>query len=131
MHFSKLHYNISSKKINKLFLLIMFFEQIINFLFFFNMGGFLVALLPSILIWHHSTTDFQEPKQPKNRLFALRYRSSASLASLSPVDCFAGATILATFSIIQGLSLHVPKIYISTYILFGTCCEFWLHSSST
>ena len=34
MHFSKLHYNISSKKINKLFLLIMFFEQIINFFFF-------------------------------------------------------------------------------------------------
>ncbi|MCI6188301.1 MAG: hypothetical protein MR739_14210 [Spirochaetia bacterium] len=38
----------------------------------------------------------QKPNKPKNRLFALRYRSSASLASLSPVDCFAGATILAT-----------------------------------
>ena len=33
--------------------------------------------------------------EAKNRLFALRYRSSASLASLSPVDCYAGVTILA------------------------------------
>ena len=33
--------------------------------------------------------------EAKNRLFALRYCSSASLASLSPVDCYAGATILA------------------------------------
>ena len=31
----------------------------------------------------------------KNRLSALRERSSASLASLSPVDCYAGVTILA------------------------------------